>query len=230
MKTKKIGILLSAFLLAAMVIVPCVSAYQASSYGTNYGDGMDTTSIALNARNELKHMGYTSSYFGNRDANTAYNRMTSDQVFYFFGHGDAGRILFKESGLPMTAISADNPYLLPTISGHSYSEMNDIALAIYLACNTANTDSTNGNLLYESTSNGVDTAVGFSNYITKGQAAYWSDQFMYYLDEQYNINDAAVYSLVDVRNEYGMFNVGGMDSYVIQGSVSSTIDPQRAGY
>jgi len=225
----RFGILLSALLLAAMAIVPCVSAYQASSYGTYYSDDyLDTRSVAQTARSELSSMGYSSTYYGNADATDAYNGMAFDQVFFFDGHGDAGMMKFRKSTVS-TFITADNPGYA-RISDYSYNSLNDMALAVYMSCNSANTGATNGNLMDESTSNGVDSVVGFSNYINSAQSGYWSGRFWYYLDEQYNINDAAVYSLIDTRSQYGWFNPGGMDSYVIRGSLSSTIDPQRAGY
>lgn len=60
MKKTKFGILLSALLLAAMAIVPCVSAYQASSYGNTYSD-LDTNQVARDAADELYSMGYVST-------------------------------------------------------------------------------------------------------------------------------------------------------------------------
>ncbi|PKL58565.1 MAG: hypothetical protein CVV34_01665 [Methanomicrobiales archaeon HGW-Methanomicrobiales-5] len=228
MKPKRIGTLLSALLLAAMIIVPCVSAYQASSYGTSYTDGLDTTTAASTARSEQSSMGYSASYIGNTNANIAFSRMTADNVFFFDGHGSAGQIVFQQSGID-SAITASNPSL-PRLSSYTSGELNDIALAVYMACNTANSDSTNGNLLDQSTSKGVDTAVGFSSTIYPTQSSYWSNRFWYYLDEGYNIRDAAVYATSDNSNNFGWWNQGGMNNYVIRGSLSSAIDPARAGY
>lgn len=128
----------------------------------------------------------------------------------------------------MEAITADNPSLLK-ISDYSYSSLHDIALAVYLSCNSANSDATNGNLLDESESKGVDSSVGFSNYITQGQAAWWSDKFWSYLDEQYTLNGAVEWALIDVRLQYGLLNPGGIDSYVIEGDEDIIIDPAMSG-
>ncbi|MEN6443509.1 MAG: hypothetical protein ABFC71_07150 [Methanoregula sp.] len=227
MNSIRFGTFLSALLLAGMVLTPCVSAYQASSYGVYY-DTIDTRATGQVAANELTSMGYSASYIENPSASSVFLRMPSDNVFFVDGHGSPGQIVFQHNGVD-SAISASNPGLI-RLSSFTSGELNDVALAVYVACNTANTDSTNGNLLYESTSRGVDTAVGFSNYITSPQSEYWSNRFWYYLDERYNIHDAAVYSLIDTRAQYGLLNPGGMDSYVIQGSISSAIDPARAGY
>ncbi len=228
MKPFKWSVVLLALLLAAMAMVPMVGAYQTSNYGTNYNDGLDTTGPAQNAQSEQNNMGYSASSYLTSDANSAFSRMASDNIFFFDGHGDAGRILFKQNGVS-TIITATN-LNYPRISSYTSGQLDDIALTVYMACNTANTNSINGNLLDESTSKNVDTAVGFSNNINSAQSGYWSNRFWYYLDEVYNINDAAVYATSDTRSAYGNNNVGGMDSYVIRGCLSCAIDPARAGY
>jgi hypothetical protein len=228
MNLKKIGVVLLTLLLAGMAMVPCVSAYQASNYGTSYTDGLDTTAAAQTAQSEQSSMGYTASYLSNKNAAQAYFRLPDDNVFFFDGHGNAGLITFQKDGSD-SFITASKPNTI-SISDYTYSDLNDIALAVYMACKTANTDSTFGNLLYESTSKGVDTAVGFDANIYPLQSSYWSNRFWYYLDEQYNINDASVYATYDNSNNFGWWDQGGMDGYVIQGSLSSSIDPARAGY
>jgi len=227
MKTLKISVILLALLLAAMAMVPMVSAYQASNYGTNYGDGLDTSSVAQTAQSEQNSMGYSASRYLNSNADSAFSRMASDNVFFFDGHGDAGRILFKQNGV--STIITGNNLNYPRLSSYIYGELNDVALAVYMACNTANTNTINGNLLDESTSRGIDTALGFSNSINSAQSGYWSNRFWYYLDERYNFNDAAVYATSDTRATYNN-DAGGLDSYVIRGSLSGAIDPARAGY
>jgi len=211
-----------------MTFVPCVSAYQASNYGTNYNDGLDTSTVAQTAQSEQNSMGYSASNILNSNADSAFSRMASDNVFFFDGHGDAGRILFKQNGVSSVITATNLNY--PRLSSYTSNELDDIALAVYMACNTANTNSINGNLLDESTSRGVDAVVGFSNNINSAQAGYWSGRFWNYLDERYNINDAAVFATSDTRTNYGNNNLGGLDYYVIRGSISSAIDPARAGY
>ncbi|MDO9550444.1 MAG: hypothetical protein Q7J03_05665 [Methanoregula sp.] len=209
--------------------MPCVSAYQASDYGTNYCDGLDTTAAAQTARSEQSSMGYSATYNGNAEAADAYYRLGSDNVFFFDGHGDAGRILFKKNCGTLTTITASNPNFY-RISSFTSGQLNDVALAVYMACNTANTDSTNGNLLAQSTARGVDTAIGFSQSIYSTQSAYWSNQFWYYLDNGYTVSQAAGAANADNQAYFGYWNQGGMDYNVIQGNNYMVIDPARAGY
>lgn len=228
MKKNTLKVILPALLVLSLAMVPVASAYQSSNYGTNYGDGLDTTPQSQYAQSEQAGMGYGAGNYPNSAASTAFSRMASDNVFFFDGHGNSGLIEFK-NGNTYSFITADDPNNI-RLSSYNSGQLNDIALAVYMACDTANTNPTIGNLLDESTAMGVDTAVGFSNTITTPQSGYWSNRFWYYLYNQYNFNDAAAYSLVDTRSYYGWFNVGGMDSYVIRGSLSSTINPARAGY
>jgi hypothetical protein len=228
MNKTRLNLILPALLLVGMAMVPIASAYQSSNYGTNYGDGLDTTPQSQTAQSEQSSMGYSAGNYQGSTATSAFNRIASDNVFFFDGHGDAGLMEFRNGGVS-SFITANNPGNI-RLSSYTSGQMNDIALAVYMACNTANTGSVNGNLLDESTSRGVDTAMGFSNLINSAQSGYWSNRYWYYLDERYNFNDAAVYSLVDTRSYFGWLNVGGMDSYAIRGSLSSTIDPARAGY
>lgn len=231
MKKTKFGIFLSVLLLAAMVIVPCVSAYQASSYGAIYTGGLDSRITAQTAESRLSGMGYSGTYHWNDAASSAWMRMPSDQVFFFIGHSDAGFINFEQNGVT-TSLTADNPRISTRISSLSYNDLNDMALAVYMGCHTANTDwfNGNGNLLSASTSKGVDTAMGFSDYITSPQTGYWSGRFWYYLDNRYSVSQAAAAADTDNRANFGYWQQGGMNTHVIQGNSNLVIDPARAGY
>jgi hypothetical protein len=227
MKIKKIGILLSALLLTAMAIVPCVTAYQASSYGAIYTGGLDSRITAQTAESKLSTMGYSGTYHWNDAASSALMRMASDQVFFFVGHSGAGFINFEQNGVT-ASLTAANPNLLH-ISSLSNSDLNDMALAVYMGCGTANTDSTNANLLSVSTNRGIDTAMGFGQAITSPQVGYWSGRFWYYMDNGYSVAQAAGAADADNQANFGYWQQGGMDSHVIQGNSYMVIDPARAG-
>jgi len=226
-KTKRISILLSAFLLAAMTIAPCVSAYQASSYGAIYTGGLDSRVMAQTAQSELSSMGYSGTYHWNDGANNALSRMASDQVFFFSGHGGPGFINFQP-GSATESLTANNPGLL-RISSLTYSQLNDMALAVFLGCDTANTGSTSGNLLSTSRSRGVDTAIGFSQDVTAPQTGYWSNRFWYYLDNGYSVSSAISSADADNAANFGIYNQGGMNTHIVQGNSYIVIDPARAG-
>ena len=227
MKKNKIGILLSALLLTAMVFVPCVSAYKASSYGTNYGyvggEQLDTSAAASFATDALGYMGYSSTHASNNPT-TAFNRLKNDNVFFFDGHGAAGQISFA-SGSAMYATGS----ISPTISQLTYNQADDVALAVYMACNTANTG-TYGNLLSTSTSSrGMDSAVGWTQSIYSGQSGTWSDNFWYRLGQGYDIETAAIFADAAVQAEFGTYSQGGMNYHDIAGNEYMVIDPARAG-
>jgi hypothetical protein len=228
MKRLKIGIVLLAFLLAGMVLVPGASAYQASSYGTYYGyvgSGLlDTSAAASFATDALRYMGYSSTHAVNNPT-IAFDRLKNDNVFFFDGHGAAGQVTFA-SGSALYAIGSNTPRL----SDLTYSEVNDVALAVYMACNTANTGY-NGNLLATSVSSkGMDTAVGWTQSISSDQSGTWSDHFWYRLGQSYDVETAAALADAEVQSEYGYYDQGGMDYHDIVGNEYMVIDPARAGY
>jgi hypothetical protein len=227
MKKPRLSIILPVLLLVGIMMVPMVSAYQSSNYGTDYGDGLDTRLQSQTAQSEQSSMGYSAGNYENSAASSAFSRMASDQVFFFDGHGGAGLMQFKSGGV-YSYITASNPSY-SRISSYTSGELNDIALAVYMACYTANTDGTNGNLLAQSTARGADTAVGFSQSIYSTQSGYWSNRFWYYLDNGYSVAQAAGAANADNQAYFGYWDQGGMDYHVIQGNNYMVIDPARAG-
>jgi hypothetical protein len=224
MKTKKFGILLSALLLAAMVIVPCASAYQASSYGPQYTN-WNFGPAAVTAANELNAMGYASTpYTGSPGASTARTRMSSDNVFFFDGHGGAGLLEFPDS-----FITGTDTGFYPHLAGSS-GQLSDVVLAVYMACNTANPSDTYGNVAYQSLVEGVDMSLGWTNTINSVQSEYWSGRFWYWLDEGCSVKIASQRATSDTSTAYG--DLGGMDGVICRsnGNCAMTIDPARAGY
>jgi hypothetical protein len=228
MKKFRIRVILPALLLVAMAMVPIASAYQASSYGTNYGyiggEALDTSAAASFATDALGYMGYSSTHAANNPT-TAFNRLINDNVFFFDGHGAAGQISFA-SGSSLYATGS----ISPRISDLTYSQANDVALAVYMACNTANTGSY-GNLLVTSVSSkGMDTAVGWTQSINSAQSGIWSDYFWYRLGQGYDVETATYLADAEVQSEFGYFNQGGMNYHNIVGNEYMVIDPARAGY
>jgi PKD repeat protein len=165
--------------------------------------------------------------------------MNSDNVFFFNGHGNAGILQMKKfpSDTYLTAIYSDpKSYRL---SDHSGGEFDDIALAVYEGCNTANTgvkDETHpyayGNLLEESNKAGIDNALGFQEEIWDDQATYWAKKFWPYLTQGYAISTAANMAADDTYHEYISTNgYGSVNSWKLS-SISGSmqiIRPPRAG-
>lgn len=228
MKKTQLRIIFPALLLIGVMILPTVSAYQSSNYGAIYEDGLNTRPQSQTAQSEQTSMGYSAGNYENSAASSAFNRMASDQVFFFDGHGGPGFIQFLSGGI-YSDITASNPSY-PRISSYTSGELNDLALAVYMACSSANTDGNSGNLLAQSTARGVDTALGFSQSINSEQSGYWSNRFWYYLDNGDSVSQAIGAANADNQVTYGYWNQGGMDTHVVQGNNYLVIDPARAGY
>jgi len=214
-----------ALLLAAMAMVPMVSAYQASSYGPLYSN-LDTAAVAQNAQGELSSMGYASTaYTGSPGASNALTRMSSDNVFFFDGHGGAGLLEFPDS-----FITGKDTGIYPHLQS-SNGQLADVVLAVYMACNTAVLSDTYGNVAYQSLVEGVDMSVGWTGTINSAQSEYWSQRFWYWLDERCSVKIAAQRATSDLGDLYGTGNLGGMNNYVCRsnGNCAMTIDPARAG-
>jgi len=232
MKRCKFSVILFALIVAAMAAVPCVSAYQASSYGPEYSN-MNTMQSAINADAELDNMGYISTayyhsgiWFPNPTASDARTRMSNDNVFFFIGHGGPGLIEFPDS----SRVTAQNTGASSHYLQGSTGELNDIILAVYMACNTGVTSSVYGNLLGQSYSEGIDQSIGWTSNIDSGYSGYWSDRFWYWADEGCSPKIAAQRATSDLY-DISPYYYGGMNNYLCNGNnyCTMTIDPARAG-
>lgn len=228
MKRFKIGFVLLAFLLAGTIMIPGVNAYQASSYGNTY-TSLDTNDAARVAANELQSMGYASTaHTGYPAATYARSHMVNDNVFFFDGHGSPGKLEFSDgTSIYMTAkTSSVYPYL-----ENSNGELADIVLAVYMACNSANSDSSNGNLLTQSRTEGMDMSVGWTSTFDAGEARYWSDRFWYWLNEGSSVKIAMQRATSDTRDRVYPDALTGIQNVQCNGDnwCSMTIDPARAG-
>lgn len=124
-------------------------------------------------------------------------------------------------------IYANNPSDQKSISKLTSGQINDLALAVFVNCNSGSGGS---NLLSTTVNRGGDAAVGFTGEITKFQADYWTQRFWYRLNQYSTIQDAAYYAKVDTLNTYWYLGSGGIDTVTWQGpGVSNTIKPARAG-
>lgn len=233
MKKSKLGIILIALVCAGMTMVPYASAYQASSYGPEYSD-MNTMQTAMNADAELDNMGYVSTayyhsgiFYPNPTAGDARSRMSSDNVFFFDGHGGPGIIQFPDG----SGIIALNTGAYPQYLQGSGGALSDIILAVYMACNTGVTSGAYGNLLGQSYTEGIDQSIGWTSNIDSGYSGYWSDRFWYWADEGSSPKIAAQRATSDLY-DISPYYYGGMNNYLCNGNnyCTMTIDPARAGY
>ena len=119
-------------------------------------------------------MGYTAIPHTDSDAASAYNQLPNDNLFCFIGHGSPGSIKFHD----LIYITAHSPNpVFKNLSNYNNDELDDLVLAAYIGCDTGKTGDTDGNLLDESVSRGVDTALGFNSEILSGRSKAWSNKF-----------------------------------------------------
>lgn len=199
-----------------------VSAIQynppwAHNYGFNYPDGMDTRSHATYATNIQSTVGYNSYNLPNSGAYIGFNNIKDDAVFFFIGHGYTGTppgggirfhngtsswILAQNNGYPVP----DDHYYLSTMT----TELNDVLLAVLVACNSGKTSQYYGNLVDTLSQKGADNVIGFSQSIYYPSAGYWSDRFWYrclygQMGSHQSFKNAASGAIGDVVMEYGSF-------------------------
>jgi len=217
-----LGTLVFCTLMILSPVFEPASAYRASNYAVN-DEGIYTYPYIQQAAQEQTSMGYSASTFIGVDANYAFNRLPDDQVFYFNGHGGPGMIDFGTTYLYASVSGYDS------ISEFTSGQLNDLALAVFVGCNTGLTSSGGlGNLLTESTSRGTDCALGFTDQIESNKAGYWSDNFWGQLDQGETVGDGAAEALQYTRIYY-LWQTGGVESYIIYGNSNLKIDPAVAG-
>jgi len=218
MKRLKIGVVLLAFLLAAMAIVPGVSALQASNYDMT---GLSTPT-ATTAKNYQIQKGYSAVALTDAWTGDAFDtRLNDDAIFFFNGHGikesgvNGGGIMFK-SGM----LVAQNPHIAADrdLSTKTTAQIGDMKLAVYDACYTAATSANHGNLVTMSRTKGVDNVIGFSGSIGVDKSNYWADNFWGRLKDGESIGSAAN----NARNDAFWFawpymGDDGIDTIVVQG-------------
>jgi PKD repeat protein len=223
-------------LLLSFASCPNADAFQASCYGRNYGDTVDTTTSATNAAGFLGDpaLGYSSQSFTSDSAVVALNRMSNDNIFFFNGHGTAGAIEFQS---PSDIITAKPIPGLPSLADTS-GELDGILLAVFEGCHTANSynDGNNdwGNLLDESNKAGIDNAVGFQDNIYPPESNFWSDKFWLHLKDSYNIPTAASMASDETyHHSFGIISYGyhGTNSWQLNtiAGANHIIYPAQAG-
>ena len=195
MKKLRITIMLPVLLLAMMVVVPMASAYRSDNYGPNYGWPEDFSNDAYSAAVKQASMGYGAYYDSNVASSTAWNRLPSDQVFSFNGHGNNGAIVFYDN----SRIYANYPSDPQSISSLTSGQLNDLALAVFVSCESGFGSS---NLLTSTVARGGDAAVGFKGTITKAQADYWTGRFWYHLDQYQSVQNAAILAKSDTSSYF----------------------------
>jgi len=243
---KKWILLLVIILVASLILPAGATQYNppwAHNYGFLYPDGLDTRSHALFATNVQDLIFYDANYASNTGAHSAFVNIQDDAVFYVNGHGvsfiddgtaGGGVIFYNGTSSLLLAqytdwLPPDDAYFLSDFS----TEINDVLLAVYVACWSGRTCPHTGNLVDMSASKGIDNVIGFKNSIDNVTSNYWSDRFFYRCKEGFGgqhqlIIQAATYAKGDVLLKYQTY--GGVDSlYGKYRTPWGYLDPARYG-
>jgi hypothetical protein len=194
-------------------------------------DSTPSASYAANYQNASSYEGHP---YTNSAAIPAWTRMADDAMFSIVGHGGPGYIWFF-NGTEWGGIIAEfKGYYPPDLTDYKYlsnytNELNDLLLATYITCNSANTSEQYGNLTAYSYQKGVDTTLGFSTNIGGLQASDFS--YKYWLNFA-NYNWTVSTSADSAKYYAAVYNGGqfeGIQNYVIVGNPQLTIKPARYG-
>jgi len=193
MKKKRKNLLtkvLAVFLvLTSIVAIPMVTYARngmAFSVGTNYGDGVNTSSDATTACDMYGLAGY-SSYYSTQPTyqimrgafSNGTKRMQSD-VLFFSGHSNYDHMAFNykdKGGDYKTGVYYANN--LDSTTGYKYVGINEhmtyVKLVTYAGCNTASNDY--NNITYASSSRGAKCAVGWTTKVGAGSHTNWLKRY-----------------------------------------------------
>lgn len=205
--------------------VPMLYPYQASAHGMST-TGINTISEVQYASSKITGLGYGSTVLTSGSASVAHQRIKGDKVFYYSGHGEPGKLVFKKPTANTDILygnAGSTGYY--AISSYSTSDLNDCALVVLNSCNSGMTDPQNSenNLLTKCTQRGVDTAVGFSGTLSTSLSKQWSDAFWNSL----SLGDSVSTAIITAKNAVG--NTGGYQSAVVVGNSGLTIKPSVSG-
>lgn len=152
----------------------------AHSYGFKYGDGVDTRRSAEAAVGKLRTMGFTSSYQEDQRAESAFQTLFSDSVFYFTGHGWNEGLLFDDR--------TSNALLGRHLHG---KQLPRLRLAVLNGCEAGEDVSQLDNIMRSFHEAGTDAVIGFYHTVNPTQAAMWGEYFWTEIAQGETAHDAA---------------------------------------
>lgn len=242
---KKITLLLSTLLVLMLCIVSVTQAAQQNpplyeSYGYTYPPQYPSTwSTVSGIQPLLSYSGYNSKAWINTSAYYVRRTMGDDAVFFIFGEGLPGFVaawdLYNYTKLSANSTSDNSAYSLQ-YRFQGTTELNDLKLAVYMACRTALTDNTTadgtpayGNLLNMSSSLGVDLSIGWQADIASPMIDDYAHQFFNIISYGGSVQFAHDSAVAALWAEWGWD--GNADSELFVGSANpSNLVIYPAGY
>lgn len=248
-RSGRIGCVLVAALILAGAVAPA-AAEESHSIGDQYLDGLDSRHSASALAQVASAAGYTATAAGDgRTSDEAWNEALNSSMFGFFGHANAGVLQVKDRA----GIAADeylgagtSTDLVPLYENFRFFsefapfvEVDDMRLAIFAGCYTANSHEALGDLEDMARSRGVDATVAFPGLVYFPakcvDCVYSGNYFWARFAAHYGGGATLSVSLsrarTDLVNKEG--SSGGWYTYRITGSVTSpgstTLRPRGDG-
>ena len=189
MQLRTLSVVLLALLLAAMAMVPMVSANPtAHDYDfNNLPDLMvGSTPSASGAASVQNTAGYSATSRTNYDASTAYNGLPSDALFMFIGHGlyssggdNGGGLMFYNGQKSYIYDIRPSSYPVGTVfvTDYSSTQLSNVRLVVLAGCYTGDTSSTRGNLVSKLYNKGAKNVIGWTGNQNMAKLQSWSSNF-----------------------------------------------------
>lgn len=215
------------------------AAYEASSVGDRYRDGLDSRHAATSFMSSARTAGYTgTAYTNGRQVDAAWEDGLSAAVIGYFGHANAGYFQIKEGATAASDefMMAGSPAdVVPLYQGfRGWSEylpavdVDDVKLAVLAGCYTANTDESTGMDFEEvGAEKGIDTVVAFPGlvyYPASCTACAYSGNYYWervgaHLAAGRSVSVALANARTELVSKEG--SAGGWQSYRVTGSVAA---------
>ncbi len=167
----------------APVALPVPAGLQASLYGADYKDGVNTTSNAVAARELLKKAGYQAEAYLNQSKGVALQNLPQDAVFFFGGHANSGVLGFLDEANNVSHLDSDVVRELV---------LGELFLAVLAGCKTAADVTSRDNILRAFIDAGARVGTGFDRAIDTKAANHWRYKFWETLVDGATVKEAAL--------------------------------------
>ncbi len=165
MKRKLLLVLVASFIISSFAIANAF-AWTADNYDQNSLSPFSTPH-ANTASVFQRDIGYTATPHTNEIVNNAYNRLSSDDVFFYAGHASGG-ILMSFTGNQIT--QKNSQFAIENLA------LSQMLLAVYSGCNTADRDSSFGCFL-DGTNQGIKCVLAWNDPQYYPMAGTWMDRY-----------------------------------------------------
>lgn len=230
-----VTVLLIAICAALQPSVATAASPPASALGKRYQDGLDSRYAAQRLAQATSSVGYAgTAYTAGRSASSSWADGLESSVFGFFGHANGGIAQVNDAPDQILAAGTSADIEDSTFSYWSnylpFVDVDDMKLAVFAGCYTANRDLYFGSFGEMGRERGVDSVVGFTGLVLfpancvncNYSGNYYWDRFSTYAQAGDTVGTALSKARADLVAAEG--NAGGWDAWRVQGAVRSPLD------